>query len=102
MRGETLKGHLGGILLAGLETAPGPGSAGAHPGSVAELQCGLQDAAGARGAAGLRRAQDTQGAIDELGDPAGIAGGCRAEIAASQARRVVVTLLVTGPLVGLL
>lgn len=41
-------------------------------------------------------------AIGEFGDPAEIAGAFRAEIAASQARSVVVALLVTGPLVGLL
>lgn len=79
-----------------------PGTPRAHAGIVAELRSGLMDAADAYRSAGLPAAQATGEAISEFGDPARIADGFRGEIAASQARRVAITLLVTGPLVGLL
>jgi hypothetical protein len=79
-----------------------PGSARAQASIVAELRSGLLDATDAHRSAGLAPAQAALAAIGEFGAPAQIAGGFRAEIAASQARRVAVTLLVTGPLVGLL
>ena len=78
----------------------GPGRARA--GIVAELRSGLLDAADAHRSAGLPPAQAALAAIREFGEPAQVADGFRAEIAASQARRVAVALLVTGPLVGLL
>ena len=71
-------------------------------GIVAELRSGLLDAADAHRCAGLPPAQAALAAVREFGDPAHVADSFRAEIAASQARRVAVTLLVTGPLVGLL
>jgi hypothetical protein len=83
-------------------TARLPGPPRAHSGIVAELRSGLLDAADAHRSAGLPPAQAARAAIREFGDPAQVAGGFRAEIAASQARRVAVTLLATGPLVGLL
>ncbi len=83
-------------------TARLPGPARAHAGIVAELRSGLLDAADAQRSAGLPPGQAGAAAISEFGDPAQIADAFRAEIAASQARRVAVTLLVTGPLVGLL
>lgn len=79
-----------------------PGPRGAHAGIVAELRSGLLDATDAHRSAGLPQARAALMAIREFGDPAQVAAGFRAEVAASQARRVTVTLLVTGPLVGLL
>ena len=83
-------------------TARLPGPARAHSGIVAELRSGLLDATDAHRSAGLPPAQAAQAAIREFGHPAQVAAGFRAEIAASQARRVAITLMVTGPLVGLL
>ena len=78
-----------------------PGPPRAHADIVAELRSGLLDAADAQRSAGLPPAQAALTAIRESGDPTRVAAGFRAEIAASQAR-VAATLLVTGPLVGLL
>jgi hypothetical protein len=83
-------------------TARLPGPARAHADIVAELRSGLVDATHAHRSAGLPPSQAALAAIREFGDPAQVATGFRAEIAASQARRAAVTLLVTGPLVGLL
>lgn len=69
---------------------------------VAELRSGLLDAADAYQSAGVPPDQAAGVVISEFGEAAQIADAFRAEIAASQARRVAVTLLVTGPLVGLL
>ena len=79
-----------------------PGPARARADIVAELRSGLLDAADAYQSAGVPPAQAAGAVISEFGDAAQIADAFRAEIAASQARRVAVTLLVTGPLVGLL
>jgi hypothetical protein len=79
-----------------------PGPARAHSGIVAELRSGLLDAADAHRSAGLPPAEAARVAIHEFGAPAQIAAGFGAEIAASQARRVAIALLATGPLVGLL
>jgi hypothetical protein len=78
-----------------------PGPARAQAGILAELRSGLLDAADAHRSAGVPSAQAAAAAITEFGDPGEIAGGFRAEIAAGQARRVAVLVLVTGPLVGL-
>lgn len=83
-------------------TARLPGPARARGGIVAELRSGLLDAMDAHQSAGLPAAQAALAAIREFGDPAQVAAGFRAEIAAGVARRVAVSLLVTGPLVGLL
>jgi len=83
-------------------TARLPGRGRAQAGIVAELRSGLLDAADAHRSAGHAPAQAALAAIREFGDPAQVASGFRAEIAASQARRVAVSLLATGPLVGLL
>ena len=79
-----------------------PGPARTRAGIVAELRSGLMDAADAHRSAGLPPAQAALAAIAEFGEPAQVADGFRAEIAAGQARRVAASLLVTGPLVGLL
>ncbi len=78
-----------------------PGPARALAGILAELRSGLLDAADAYRSAGVPSAQATLAAIREFGDPGEIAGAFRAGIAAGHARRVAVTLLLTGPLVGL-
>ena len=83
-------------------TAGLPGPARARAGIVAELRSGLLDAADAQRSAGLPPDRAELAAIREFGDPAGIAAAFRPEIAARQARRVALMLLVTGPLVGLL
>ncbi len=79
-----------------------PGPRRSHSGIVAELRSGLLDAADCHENRGLPPAEAAQAAIAEFGDPEQVADGFVAEIAASQARRVAVILLVTGPLVGLL
>jgi hypothetical protein len=94
--GTAVEGYLAEV------TARLPGPPRAHAGIVAELRSGLLDATDAHRSAGLPPPQAALAAIREFGDPAQVAAGFRAEIAASQARRVAVTLLVTGPLVGLL
>jgi hypothetical protein len=83
-------------------TARWLGSRKAHSGIVAELRSGLLDATDSYVEAGLPPAEAVQAAIREFGDPCLIADGFRTEIAASHARRVVMVLLVSGPLVGLL
>ena len=83
-------------------TARLPGPARARAGIVAELRSGLLDATDAHRSAGLPPAEAALAAIAEFGDPAQVSAGFRAEIAASQARRAAIALLVTGPLVGLL
>ncbi len=79
-----------------------PGPPRAHADVVAELRSGLLDATDAHRSAGLPPAQAALAAIREFGDPAWVAAGFGAEIAAGLARRVVIALLATGPLVGLL
>jgi hypothetical protein len=79
-----------------------PGPRRARAAIVAEFRSGLLDAADAYHAAGLSPVQAAGRAVAEFGDPAEVAAAFRPEIAASQARRVVLIVLVTGPLVGLL
>jgi hypothetical protein len=79
-----------------------PGSARPHAEIVAELRSGLLDAADAHRSAGLPPTEATLAAIGEFGDPGDVADGFGAEIAARQARRVSVSLLAAGPLIGLL
>jgi len=95
----------GGVAVEGYLAAVSarlPGPAWARAGIVAELRSGLLDAADAHRAAGLPPAEATAAAIGEFGDPALVAGGFTAEIAARLARRVAVALLASGPLVGML
>ena len=79
-----------------------PGPARGHAGIVAELRSGLLDASDAYRGAGMDPDRACQTAIGEFGDPIRVAASFRAEIAAAQARRVVLALLATGPAVGLL
>jgi len=83
-------------------TALLPGPPRARAGIVAELRSGLLDATDAHRSAGLPPAQAALAAIREFGDPARVAAGFKAEVAAGHARRVAISLLATGPLVGLL
>jgi hypothetical protein len=83
-------------------TAALPGPASARNDIVAELGSGLLDAAGVYRRSGLPPAAATAAAISEFGDPREIAAAFRPELAASQARRVALSLAGTGPLVGLL
>jgi hypothetical protein len=77
-----------------------PGPARTYAEIVAELRCGLLDAADAHRSAGQPADRADLAAITEFGDPGQVADGFRAEIAARQARRVSIALLTTGPLVG--
>jgi hypothetical protein len=69
---------------------------------AAELRSGLLDAIDAHRSGGLPPADAVRAAISEFGDPAPVADGFTAEIAAGLARRVAIAVLVTGPLVGML
>ncbi len=79
-----------------------PGPARHRAGIIAELRAGLLDATDAYLGAGLSAEQAGRLAIREFGDPARVATSFHAEIAAAQSRKVAGTLLLTGPLVGLL
>jgi hypothetical protein len=94
--GPTIEGYLAEVA------ARLPGPPRAHAGIVAELRSGLLDAVDAHRSVGLPPAEAALAAVREFGDPAQVAAGFGAELAAGQARRVAVTLLATGPLVGLL
>jgi hypothetical protein len=79
-----------------------PGPARAQGDIVAELRAGLLDAFDARRSAGLPPAEAAAAAVSEFGDPRQVAGAFRPELAARSARRVAITLVATGPLIGLL
>jgi hypothetical protein len=94
--GPPIEGYLAEV------TARLPGPPRARAGIVAELRSGLLDAVDAHRSARMPPAEAALAAVREFGDPAEVAAGFRAELAASQARRVAVALLATGPPVGLL
>jgi HAAS len=79
-----------------------PDRARAHADIVAELRAGLLDTIDAHLATGMDPGDATAAAIREFGDPHQVACAFRPELAARQARRVALTLLATGPLLGLL
>lgn len=79
-----------------------PGPARARADIVAELRGGLLDATDAHRRAGLAPPAAAQAAVAEFGHPAQVAAAFRPGLAATQARHVAATLLVTGPLIGLL
>jgi len=66
-----------------------------------ELRDGLMEALEAHQGHGCSQAQATAAVIAEFGDPDTVAAAFGRELAAVQARRVALGLLVTGPLVGL-
>jgi hypothetical protein len=79
-----------------------PGPAHSHSDILAELRSGLLDAADAYRSAGLPPGAAVEAAITEFGDPRQVADAFRPHLAMRHARRVALTLVVTGPLVGLL
>jgi hypothetical protein len=82
-------------------TAQLPGPPAARVAVTDELRDGLLEALQTHQARGCSRAEATAAAITEFGDPDTVAAAVAPELAAVQARRVAVGLLVTGPLVGL-
>lgn len=79
-----------------------PGPARVRGDITAELRSGLLDAADAYRAAGHSPDEAAAAATAEFGDPRQLAAGFRPELAACQARRTALTLVTTGPLIGLL
>jgi hypothetical protein len=79
-----------------------PGTARARGDIVAELRGGLLDAIDAHRSAGLTADTAADAALREFGHPRQLASAFGPELAASQARRVALTLVATGPLIGLL
>ncbi len=69
---------------------------------LAELGAGLADATDAYRRAGLNPAQAARAAVAEFGSPEQVADGFHAELAAAQARRTALALMMTGPVTGLL
>jgi hypothetical protein len=78
------------------------GPARARAGIVDELRSGLLDAIDTYSSAGVTGAQAAKDAVSEFGDPRQVADAFRPELAVRQARRVAITLVATGPLIGLL
>lgn len=83
-------------------TAALPGPARARRDITAELRSGLLDALDAHARTGLPEAAAAAAATTEFGDPVEVAAAFRPEMAARRARRVALTLVTTGPLIGLL
>lgn len=79
-----------------------PGPARTRDDIIAELRSGLLDAADAYRAAGHTPREANAAATAEFGDPRHVAAAFRPELAARQARRLALTLITTGPLIGLL
>jgi hypothetical protein len=79
-----------------------PGPARTRDDIIAELRSGLLDAADAYRAVGHTPGEAATAATAEFGDPRHVAAAFRPELAARQARRLALTLVTTGPLVGLL
>lgn len=69
---------------------------------LAELRAGLLDAIDAHRSAGLTADAAAKAAIAEFGDPRQVADAFRPHLAMTQARRVALALVATGPPVGLL
>jgi hypothetical protein len=76
------------------------GPARARQAILEELHDGLVGATHTRQAAGASPASAAAAAVAEFGDPAAVAAAFTPELAASRARRVALTLIGTGPLVG--
>jgi hypothetical protein len=77
------------------------GPAGSRVAVTDELRDGLLETVERQLARGRSRREATATAIAEFGDPATVAAAFGPELAAVQARRVALSLLATGPLVGL-
>jgi HAAS len=76
------------------------GPARARQAILDELHDGLVGATHTRQAAGASQASAAAAAVAEFGDPAAVAAAFTPELAARRARRVALTLIGTGPLVG--
>jgi hypothetical protein len=76
------------------------GAAAARAAIVAELEDGLWTATVAHQARDLAPADAARAAVAEFGDPRSVAAGFGAELAAVTGRRVGLSLVATGPLVG--
>jgi len=79
-----------------------PGPRRARSGVLAELRSGLLDAVDAHRRSGLIPMEAAAAATGEFGEPGGLARALGPDLVATHARRVALTLLATGPLVGLL
>lgn len=79
-----------------------PGPAHARRDILAELRSGLLDAVDVHRSAGLPAGATAEAAITEFGDPRQVTDAFRPHLAMVHARRVALTLVATGPLVGLL
>jgi hypothetical protein len=79
-----------------------PGPARARRDILAELRDGLLDAADAHCGAGLPEGAAAAAAITEFGDPRVVAAAFRPGLTMRHARRVALTLVTSGPLIGLL
>lgn len=94
--GPTVNAYLSTVAA----TMPGPPRA--RRDILAELHSGLLDAVDTHRSAGLTAAAATQAAITEFGDPRQVGDAFRPHLAMMQARRLALTLVATGPPVGLL
>jgi hypothetical protein len=79
-----------------------PGPARARRDVVAELHAGLLDGIDARRGSGFTPVQAVAQTLLEFGDPRQVAAAFGPELAARGARRVALTLVLTGPLIGAL
>jgi hypothetical protein len=79
-----------------------PGPRRARSGIMHELRSGLLDAVDAHSRAALPAATAAGAAISEFGDPRQVADAFRPELTITQARRLALALLATGPPIGLL
>jgi hypothetical protein len=77
-----------------------PGPARARQAILDELRDGLVEATHTRLTGGASPAQAAAAAVTEFGDPTTIAAAFTPELAARRARRIALTLIGTGPLVG--
>ena len=68
---------------------------------VEEVRGGLADAVDGFTARGMTPSEAAKAALVELGTPARVAAAFRGELATVQARRILWTYLITGPLVGI-
>jgi len=88
------------LLMATSARLPGP--AGAREDILAELRDGLVEAAEANKQKGMRHGEAVQLALRQFGDAKTLAAAFWPEMAAAQARRVVLALFATAPIVAAL
>lgn len=78
------------------------GPAGFRKEILAEIEDGLIEATTDAVAAGAEPAAAAQAAVEDCGDPQEVAAAYAPEVSATNARRVALTLLLSGPAVGVL